>query len=317
MIMDNRGMADWVTLEERPTAAEIYLIAGWQQWADAGSVSSGLPQYLIKHTQARKIGEFTGGDFYLFQIPGTHHLLRPEVHFEEGYSQEIKPRRNEFYYAELGEKGLLIFTGDEPHMNIDRYADSLFAVMQALKVRRGAVVGGVYGAMPYDKDREISCSYSLRRMKSELDHYAVRFSNYQGGATIGSYLVDRAKSAEVELFTFNAFVPAYDFTPASASIQGVRIEHDYRAWFEIMRRFNHMFGLGVDLSDLDRQADELVASIDSKIEELERTLPQVNVRNYLEKLASNFTERPFMPLDDVWERELGDLFGDLEDQDEP
>ena len=223
-------MNDWVTFEEIPTASEVYMIAGWQQWADAGSVSSGLPQYLITHTNARKIGEIKADGFYLFQIPGTHHLLRPEVHFEEGYSEQIHPRRNEFHYVELGEKGLVIFTGEEPHINIDSYADGLFDAMQTLKVKRGALVGGVYGAMPYDRDREISCSYSLRRMKSELEHYAVRFSNYQGGATIGSYLVDRAKLFDVELFTFNAFVPAYDFSPATASIQGVRIEHDYRAW---------------------------------------------------------------------------------------
>lgn len=307
-------MNDWVTFEEVPTASEIYLIAGWQQWADAGSVSSGLPQYLITHTNARKIGEINPDGFYLFQIPGTHHLLRPEVHFEEGYSERIRPRRNEFYYVELGEKGLVIFTGDEPHINIDRYADGLFDAMQTLKAKRGALVGGVYGAMPYDRDREVSCSYSLKRMKSELDHYAVRFSNYQGGATIGSYLVDRAKIHDIELFTFNAFVPAYDFSPASASIQGVRIEHDYRAWYELMRRFNHMFGLGVDLSDLDRQSEELIGSIDAKIEELERTLPQINVRGYLEKITSNFTERPFMPLDDVWEQVLGDLFDDMEEE---
>lgn len=305
-------MNDWIKFDELPTASEIYLIAGWQQWADAGSVSSGLPQYLITHTNARKIGEMNSDGFYLFQIPGTHHLLRPEVHFEEGYSESIHPRRNEFHYVELGEKGLVIFTGDEPHINIDRYADGLFEAMKTLKVKRGAMVGGVYGAMPYDRDREVSCSYSLKRMKSELEHYAVRFSNYQGGATIGSYLVDRAKLFDVELFTFNAFVPAYDFSPASASIQGVRIEHDYRAWYELMRRFNHMFGLGVDLSDLDRQSEDLMGSIDNKIEELERTLPQMNVRGYLEKIKSNFTERPFMPLDDVWEQVLGDLFDDME-----
>jgi hypothetical protein len=94
----------------------------------------------------------------------------------------------------------------------------------------------------------------------------------------------------------------------------VRIEQDYRAWYELMRRFNHMFGLGVDLSDLDRQSEDLSMSIDSKIEELERTLPQVNVRSYLEKINSNFTERPFMPLDDVWEQVLGDLFDDKEEE---
>ncbi len=304
-------MQEWITFTEIPSAAEIYMIAGWQQWADAGSVSSGLPQYLSTHIGARKIGEMSADDFYLFQIPGTHHLLRPEVNFEEGYSKEIVPRRNEFHYAELDDdKGLLLFMGEEPHINIDRYAHGFFDTMRELNVRRGALVGGVYGAMPYDKDREISCSYSLRGMKKELENYAVRFSNYQGGATIGAYLVDRAEQYNCELFVFNAFVPAYDFSQTSASIQGVRIEHDYKAWYELMRRFNHMFGLGIDLSDLDRQSEDLVASIDRKIEELERTMPQIDVRGYLDKLAENFTERPFMPLDDVWAQELGDLFDD-------
>jgi len=61
-----------------------YMIAGWHEWADAGAVSSGLPQYLIDETRARKIGEIAPDGFYLFQIPGTHHLLRPVVQLEEG-----------------------------------------------------------------------------------------------------------------------------------------------------------------------------------------------------------------------------------------
>ena len=306
-------MNDWVNLLEKPVAQETYMIAGWQQWADAGSVSSGLPQYLVNHLSARKIGDVSADGFYLFQIPGTHHLLRPDVNFEEGYSKRIAPHDNEFYYAEVDHKGLVLFLGNEPHMNVDRYADGLFFAAKELNVRRIALVGGVYGAMPYEKEREISCTYSLPRMQAELKEYAVRFSNYQGGATIGSYIVDRAELQEIEAFVFNAFVPAYDFSQAISSVQGVRIEHDYKAWYELMRRFNHMFAMAIDLSDLNRQSDDLTISIDTKIEDLEKTLPQINVRGYLEKLAENFTEHPFMPLDDVWERELGDLFDDLEE----
>src|SRR5690606_15091644 len=117
----------------------------------------------------------------------------------------------------------------------------------------------------------------------------------------------------LEVFVFNSFVPAYDFSQTSGSVQGVRIEHDYKAWYELMRRFNHMFGLGIDLSDLDRQADDVVASIDGKIEELDKALPQVSVRGYLAKLTEEFEERPFMPLEDVWERELGDILDELKD----
>lgn len=310
--VSKNAMDDSVNIWEKPKAEQIYMIAGWEQWADAGSVSSGLPQYLINHLRARKIGEIRPDGFYLFQIPGTHHLLRPQVKFEEGYSKAIRPRVNSLYYTGDSRRGLVIFIGEEPHMDIDRYADALFSAVKQLSVRRVALVGGVYGAMPYEKDREVSCTYSMPYMKDELRKYAVRFSNYEGGATIGSYLVDRAEQAAIELFVFNAFIPAYDFSEAGLPLQGLRIEDDYRAWYELMQRLTHMFGLDLDLSDLDRQSEALVASMHEKLEELEMKMPQLNVREYLTMLTNEYRENSFDPLDELWERELGDLFSDDE-----
>jgi proteasome assembly chaperone (PAC2) family protein len=306
-------MNDLLELLEKPIAEEKNMIAGWHQWADAGAISSGLPRWLIGQTDARKIGEIKPDGFYLFQIPGTHHLLRPEVKLEEGYRKELKPRRNEIFYAGDDEKGLVIFLGEEPHLNADRYAEAFFNTVKELDVKRVAAVGGVYGAMPYDKDRQVSCVYSLRGMKDELAKYAVRFSDYEGGATIGTYLIDRAEQKGVEFLVFYAFVPAYDFSQLSTLVQGMRVENDFKAWYDLMRRFNHMFGLGIDLSDLGRQSDELVSTMHSKIDELERKMPQLEVREYMERLAGDFTEKPFMPLGDVWKRALGDLFEDMED----
>ncbi len=306
-------MTSALNIIKKPVAEAIYMIAGWHQWADAGAVSSGLPYYLINHLKATKIAEISADGFYLFQIPGTHHLLRPEVKFEEGYSQEIRQRENEFFYAGNERAGLIIFLGEEPHMDVDRYADTLFAAVKEFNVKRVALVGGVYGAMPYEKEREVSCTYSLQGMKEELSRYAVRFSNYEGGATIGSYLVDRAKRTAIELFVLNAFVPAYDFSQAGVPLQGLRIEDDYKAWYELMQRISHMFNLGLDLSDLDRQSEALVASMEQKLVELEAKMPQLQLRQYLNELTSDFTENPFEPLDELWERELSDLFDNLDE----
>ncbi len=306
-------MAGIAELWEKPVAEEKYMIVGWHQWADAGTVSSGLPQYLIDQTDAQKIGEIKSDGFYLFQIPGTHHFLRPEIKLDEGYRQTLESKKNEFFYSGDDQKGLVIFLGDEPHLNVEQYAEAFFDAVQALGVRRVVAVGGVYGAMPYDKEREISCVYSLRPMKEELAKYAVKFSNYEGGATIGTYLVDRAEQRNIEFLVFYAFVPAYDFSQLSALLQGIRIENDYKAWYDLIRRFNHMFDLGIDLVDLEQKSDELLLSMDAKIKELEKKVPQLKVRDYMDELAKDFTERPFMPLDEVWERELGDLFEDLED----
>lgn len=307
-------MDNLIKLWEKPVAEEKYLIAGWHQWADAGAISSGMPQYLIDKIGARKIGEIKDDSFYLFQIPGTHHFLRPVIKLDEGYRETLEVKKNEVFYTGDERKGLFIFLGEEPHLNAERYADAFFDLVEALGVKRVAAVGGVYGAMPYDRDRNVSCTYSLKGMKPELAEYAVRFSNYEGGTTIGSYLLDKAEQREIEYLVFHAFVPAYDLSQLSVPLQGMRIENDFRAWYDLMRRFNHMFDLGFDLTDLARDSDELTASMAVKIEELDKQAPQLKIKEYIDGLAGDFTEMAFMPLDDVWERELGDLLDEIDNE---
>ena len=304
-------MNDLVTLHEKPFAEEIYMIAGWQQWADAGAVSSGLPPYLIEHTRARKIGEIKSESFYLYQVPGAQHLFRPVIKLEDGYRKTLSYPKNELYYMGDRQKGLVIFAGVEPHLNVEQYAGAFFAAAKQLGVRRVVAVGGVYAATPYDKDRDISCTYSLLRMKEELKKYAVKFSNYEGGVSLGSYLADRAEHENMEYCSMYAFVPAYDFSQQSNQMQGFGIDRDYKAWYDLMRRFNHMFNLGINLSDLDRQSEELVISMEAKVAELDRNMPQLKAREYLERLSKEFNENSFMPLDDLWATELEDIFRNI------
>jgi proteasome assembly chaperone (PAC2) family protein len=304
-------MDELIELSERPVADELYMIAGWHQWADAGAISSGLPKYLIEQTGARKIGTLKSDQFYLFQIPGTHDFMRPVIKFRDGYRQAVTFHTNEIYYSGDARRGMVIFVGEEPHVGIERYAEAFFNIAKELGVRRVAGLGGVYGAMPYDKDRMVSCVYSLPHMREEMAEYAVRFSDYEGGASLGSYLADQAERMGVEYFTYYGFVPAYDFSHVSEKTQGLRIENDYRAWHEVLRRFNHMFQLGIDLTDIERRSLELTDSVATKLGELGRKLPQFDVQAFVESLDNDFRETPFMPLD-VWERGLGDLFDDKE-----
>ena len=41
-------------------------------------------------------------------------------------------------------------------------------------------------------------------------------------------------------------------------------------------------------------------------------MPQLRISRYLEKVAAEFTELSFVPLDDVWERGLRDLFDGMD-----
>jgi proteasome assembly chaperone (PAC2) family protein len=295
-----------VELHESPSAD--YMIAGWYQWADAGDVSSGLPQYLIDETMACEIGAIKSEKFYLFQIPGTHHLMRPTVVINEGYRQSLGGQDNKFFYAQQAEDGFLVFLGEEPHRNERQYANAFLDAVEELGVKRVAIVAGVHGPVPYDKDRQISCVYSLPKMKDELEEYAVKFSNYEGGATIGIYIAHQAEQRDLEVVTFYAMVPAYDFSTESITVNQVAMYEDHKAWYDIMQRLEHMFRLDIDLSDLKRRSEELIQIWDTRIQQLEEDMPQLDVGGYMKQINREFEERSFLPLSHAWEEAADDLF---------
>lgn len=300
-------------LWETPQAEEIYMLAGWRQWADAGSVSSGLPEYLIQRSKAKRIGSIRPDGFYLFQFPGTHDLVRPVVKFNQGYPESLDVPRNEIFYSGNQRRGLIFFIGDEPHLDVERYTQTFLELAERLKVKRIVGFGGVYGELPYDKERMVSSAYSLRHLKEELNRLALNFSDYHGGASIGSYICRRAGEKGLEYVAMYAFVPMYDFSAISQLGNTVRIENDYMAWLGIMRRVNYMLKLDFNLKDLERRTKRLLQLFDEKVEELERGNPQLGVRNYLQQLSEGFTEQPFEPLEDVWEEELNRLMSKFDE----
>jgi proteasome assembly chaperone (PAC2) family protein len=306
-------MPDALELWEQPKAEQIYMIAGWRQWADAGSVSSGLPEYLVQQMSARPIGRIRPDGFYLFQIPGTHDLVRPMVKFEEGYPKSLEISRNELFYTGDEQRGVVILLGDEPHLDIERYTAAVLKAARTLGVKRIVGLGGVYGELPYNKERIISANYSLPRLKDEISQLAVNFSDYEGGASIGSYICRRAGDQDMEYIGLYAFVPAYSFAEPTQIGSGIRIDTDFMAWLGVMRRVNYMFKLGLNLSDLEGRSEQVVKVMDTKIAELERSAPQLGVREYLAQLSEGFNEVTFAPLADVWEEEMRRLLDEDEE----
>ena len=310
-------MTDKFELWEYPEAQEIYMLAGWQQWADAGSISSGLPRYLIQQTEARQIGRINPDGYYLFQIPGTHSLVRPLVKFKEGFPEWLQKEENDIYYTELKNgKGLVLFLGSEPHLDIQRYADTFLGIAKALKVKRIVGFGGVYGEVPYDKERMVSGIYSLKHMKEEMQNLAVRLSDYQGGASIGSYLCRLAGEMEIEYAAMYCFAPIYDFSESLQLESSIQIENDFTSWLGVMRRVDHMLKLGLDLTHLEAKHKKLMDAMDKKVAELHEKNPQLGVREYFERLGEEFEENQFEPLAEFLEDELSRLFDKFEDGDE-
>ena len=307
-------MSDALELFEVPRREEMYMIVGFRQWADAGSISSGLPDYLVQKTGVNLIGQLKPDGFYLFQIPGTHDLVRPVVKFHEGVPESLSSQSNHFYFTENSQRGIVIFLGDEPHMDVERYVRSILEAAKRLNVRRIIGLGGVYGELPFDKERMISCNISMTRLRAEMGGLAVNLTDYHGGASIGSYLCRRAGAQGIEYVGLYGFVPMYDFSNANHLGSSIRIENDYMAWLGIMRRINYMLKVNFDVSELVENSARLVKHIQSKVDEIDQQAPHLGVREYFKKLGEEFNETPFIPLDDVWEQNLKHIFDKFDEE---
>jgi len=310
-------MSDALDLWKKPQAKEINMVVGWRQWADAGSVSSGLPEYLVTLLDAEPIGTIKPDGFYLFQVPGTYDLVRPVVRFEEGFPKSLESQRNDLFFTGDEQRGLVIFVGDEPHMDIERYVATLLSAAKKMGVKRIVGLGGVYAELPYDKERMISSNYSLPEMKQEMSQMAVSLSDYQGGASIGSYVCRRAGDQGIEYAGFYAFVPSYQLSSLSQIDSAIRLENDYMAWLGVMRRVDFMLKLHLDLTDLEKRSKHLVEMMDAKVDEIENEAPQLGLRDKLKEISADFKETPFIPLDDVWEDQLRHLLDKFDDEEPP
>ncbi len=241
--------------------------------------------------------------------------MRPVIKLKQGFPESLTTPHNELFYAEDHGRGLVIFLGDEPQLDIERYSAAFLRAAQTLGVKRIIGLGGVYGELPYDKERMISCMYSLPGNKEEISRLAVHLSDYEGGATVESYICRRAAEQEIDFTAFYAFVPAYNISIAEQIGNTIRIENDFSAWLDVMRRISYMFRLGFDLTDLEGKSKELVETLDSKVEEIDRLAPQLEVREYLRRVAADFTEMPFNPLDEVWDEEIRRILHKFDDED--
>lgn len=309
-------MGNEVQILVEPVPQAQYMILGWRQWADAGAVSSGLPVYLIEKYQGKLVAQINPHGYYLFQIPGTHDLIRPVIHFHNGFPQSLEVPENHFFLINRGTTSILVFIGDEPHLNVEEYVQAILKVAKLFGVQKMIGLGGVYGEFPYDKERDISGSYSLQEMHQEVEDLSLRLTNYHGGVSIGSYLCKRAGDEHIPYIGMYAMVPYYDLSPLLNIEQTLRIENDYMAWLGILRRVNYLFKTDFDVLDLAQKSRKLIREVSQEIQELSGQMPEAGIQAYFENLSKNFRENPFIPLEDVWEEHLRKILKKMEDEGE-
>ncbi len=294
-----------------------YLIAGWRrQWSNGGRISSGLPRYLIEKNDGRQIGqlsEHVNRMCYPFQVAGTHDAFRPSAAFSEGLPSAPMSRQNSFY--EIG-NGLLVFLGEEPWYRMDIYSDAFFSAVKSLGIQQTVAVEGVNGPAPPDLERRITCVYSRPEMREQLERYGVQFSSYgsrgRQGPTIGMALVSVAhyEHPDVQMFRMGAMAPMYPFMTSNNNQLG--ITQDHRAYYDILRRLRSLFGIEMDLSELEQMGNRESRELLDNLERLGQTNNEA--KQIIDQVRLDYQYTPFVEpveLDPALDQALENILRDI------
>jgi proteasome assembly chaperone (PAC2) family protein len=212
---------------------------------DGGNVSTGAVRGLIKRLKARKFARIKPEGFYIYGFPGSMEmtaLFRPHTRIEDGLVTSLDTTSSQFYCDPTN--NLILFLGKEPNLRWNEFVECIFSLAEQFNVESIYFIGSVAGLVPHTREPRILCSVSDVGLKERFRDYGVKFTNYEGPASIVTCMTSKASSRGFKMASLVATVPAY--------VQG----ENPKCIEAVTRKLAGILGLQVDLDDLRQTSDE-------------------------------------------------------------
>lgn len=272
-----------IKIEREPRLSKPRLVMGLSGWMDSGDVSTGTIKYLRKKLEAEQFAHIEPQGFYIYNFPGSMDisaLFRPNTKINNGLVQALELPANIFYASE--KHNLVLFSGKEPNLNWEQYADCVFALCAQFNIRDIFFVGSFAGLTPHTREPRMTFSMSDEKLKALLPAQTLRLSSYEGPAGLSTYMTSRAAKQDVNMLNIVAEVPAY--------VQG----YNPRCIESAVRYISRILDLQIDLDELREMGDEF----EKKLSDIVHNQPELE-KKVLE-LEEDYDNQ-------VFDTEMGDL----------
>lgn len=279
-----------LSIYKRPKFSNPRLLLGFSGWMDGGEVSTGTVKCLIDKLGAEKFAEIEPTGFYIYSFPGSMEitaLFRPHTQIEDGIIKSYEIPENTFFYSE--ESNLILFSGKEPNLNWEEFSECIFSMCTEFGVEMIYFIGSVAGLVPHTREPRLFCSVSQAELKERFQHYGVKFANYEGPASIVTYLMTNCSKRDMKMVSLVAAIPAY--------VQG----SNPKCIEAVARRIAGMLELEMEFSDLTTISDEFENKLSDVVQE------QPELESNIHKLEEDYDN-------EIFNNEMGDLKKWLEQQ---
>ncbi len=274
---------DKLKIYEKPELRQPKLLVGFSGWMDGGEVSTGTVRYLIDRLDAEKFAEVDPEGFYIYSFPGLMEvtaLFRPHTTISEGLIKRFEVPRDAFYASES--HNLIMFLGKEPNLQWAQFADCVFGLCDEFDVQEIFFIGSIAGLVPHTREPRLFCSASSSDYIETFGHYGIKFTNYDGPASIVTYLTEQCAERGRNMISLVATVPAY--------VQG----RNPKCVEAVTRRLAGILDLHVDMDELSKLSEAFEKRLEDAVKE------QPELSGNIQKLEEDYDN-------DIFNNEMGEL----------
>jgi len=273
----------FVKIRHRPKLHDARMVIALSGWMDGGDTSTGTIDYLVQTLEAQEVAEIDPGEFYIYNFPGSMEistLFRPHTKIEDGVIDVYEEPSNTFFCCE--KHNLVLFSGKEPNLHWKEYAECILFLAAQFNVTMIYFVGSVAGLVPHTREPRFHGSVSDERLTPFLQQHGLRLTNYEGPASIVTYLMVLAKQQGLDMATIVAEIPAY--------LQGKNVKCVEAA----VKKIAGILDVPIDTEELKTMSEEFETSLNEVLEDRDE------LAEHIRKMEDDYDE-------EVFDTEMGDL----------
>ena len=261
------------SLPKMPAARMVLALDGWM---DGGEVSTGTVGWLIDQLEADEIAHLDADPFYLVNFPGSMEvtaMFRPHVDIADGEVRSYQEPTNTFFA--VPEHNLVFFQGEEPNIAWQLYSDCIFEIAKQVGVTSIFFIGSFGGVVPHTREPRLFATVSDPAMKPALETLGIKFSNYEGPASVATHLLTHAPDAGLTMANLSAEIPAY--------IEGINA----KSIEAVARKLAGLLDLSLNFEKLRKTSDRWERKLNKAVAEKEELV------EHIEKLEEDYDHEVF------------------------
>lgn len=239
-----------LTFSERPALRNPIMIVAFEGWSDAAEGATAAIEFLQEVWDAPRFAEIDPEEFYDFTE------TRPHTRLVGRDDRAIDWPANEFFYHidPARDRDFILVLGVEPNLRWRRFTRLVSDVAREFGVTTLITLGALLADVAHARPTRVSVTATDEGLRAHLGSGVPRSSRYEGPTGIMGVLQDAFTRIGIQGAGVWGHAPHYLSAAPNPNVS-----------LGLLRRLDAMLELGLDLHELQEEAESFVAQVNEAV----------------------------------------------------